>query len=72
MREHPDWPRLQSPPSWRARSIAERDRGIVVACRTAMQILEAAPDRARRLMRIDPVPASTRAHLRRLAAARNG
>jgi hypothetical protein len=36
-----------------------------------MQLLEDAPDREARLRRIDPVPPSTRALIRRLAAGRD-
>lgn len=72
MRNDASWPRLQPAPSWRARSLAERDRGIVAACHSAMQLLQEVPDRAARLARVDPLPPSTRAHLRRLAVARNG
>jgi len=68
MRRDPQWARLEPAPSWRGRSIAEHDRAIASACRTAMQLLEGAPDRAARLAHVDPVPPSTRAHLRRLAA----
>lgn len=50
------------------RSVDERARAIVAACRAAMQMLEGMPDREERLSRTDPVPASTRALLRRLAA----
>lgn len=64
------WPQLPEPESWRDRSIEERARAIESACRTALQLLASAPDRALRLARIDPVPASTRALLRRLAARR--
>lgn len=62
------WPRLPQPESWKNRSIEERARAIESACRTALQLLTAAPDRDARLTRVDPVPASTRALLRRLAA----
>jgi hypothetical protein len=62
------WPRLEPAESWRGRSIAERNRAIQAACRTAMQILDGVPDRRARLARIDPVPASTHVLLRRLAA----
>ena len=62
------WPVLDPPPSWAGRSVAERAEAIKAACRAAMQILEAAPDRAERLSRIDPVPASTVALLHKLAA----
>jgi len=64
------WPQLPQPESWRDRSIEERAWAIESACRTALQLLAAAPDREARLARIDPVPASTRALLRRLAARR--
>jgi hypothetical protein len=56
-----------TPPSWRERSIAERDEALQLACRGAMQLLDALPDPAERLRRHDPVPASTVALLRRLA-----
>jgi len=45
----------------------ERARAVESACRLAIQLLDGAPDRAARLARIDPVPESTRALLRRLA-----
>lgn len=61
------WPRLEKGESWRARSLEERARAVESACRTAMQLLAGSSNRARRLARIDPVPASTLAHLRRLA-----
>jgi hypothetical protein len=63
-------PQPPQPESWRKRSLEERARGIESACRTALQLLAAVPDRDARLARIDPVPASTRALLRRLAARR--
>jgi hypothetical protein len=70
MARRTSWPQLQREPSWADRPLAERARAIEAACRTAMQLLENAPDRQARLNRIDPVPASTRALLRRLAASR--
>ncbi|GAC1424549.1 MAG: hypothetical protein NVSMB57_16610 [Actinomycetota bacterium] len=45
----------------------EHADALIAACKGAMQILEGSPDRAERLARIDPVPASTEAILRRLA-----
>jgi len=63
------WPSLEPDSSWKDRSEADHAAGIVVACRSAMQLLAGAPDRDARLERIDPVPASTRALLRRLASA---
>jgi hypothetical protein len=61
------WPKLEAGDSWRSRSLEERATAIESACRTAMQILEGSSDRARRLAHVDPVPASTLRHLRRLA-----
>jgi hypothetical protein len=66
------WPKLPKSPSLRNISIASRAQAIETACRTAMELLEHSPQREARLRRIDPVPASTRALLRRLAARRNG
>lgn len=66
------WPRLQPALLWRDRSTEERARAVEGACRAAMQLLDGAPDRHRKLGRIDPVPQSTRAHLRRLAAQSRG
>ncbi|HUI25259.1 MAG TPA: hypothetical protein VL403_04170 [Candidatus Kryptonia bacterium] len=51
--------------------MVERGQAIEAACRAAMQLLQGVPDRQARLRRIDPVPASTRALLRRLAAQRS-
>jgi hypothetical protein len=62
------WPRLPPAPSWKGRSIEERAQAVESACRTAMQLLAALPDRDARLQRVDPLPASSRALLRRLAA----
>jgi len=66
------WPKLRDTGSWCGRSVEERARGVEQACRAAMQMLAGSPDRAARLRRIDPVPPSTRALLRRLCAARDG
>jgi hypothetical protein len=66
------WPRLRKDPEWRGRSVEERARAVELACRTAIQLLSDARDREARLTRIDPVPPSTRALLRRLANAGNG
>jgi hypothetical protein len=66
------WPQLESPPSWAGRSLEERARGVEAACAAAIQLLGDGPDRARRLMQIDPVPASTRAIIRRLASGGDG
>jgi hypothetical protein len=49
----------------------DRAEAIELACRAAMQLLEGAPDRDERLRHVDHVPFSTRALLRRLAAARD-
>ena len=67
------WPRLQAAPSWRERSVEERAQAIEAACRAAVQILAASTPQQRqaRLARVDPVPPSTRALLRRLAAQRH-
>ena len=50
-------------------SIAERARAIENACRTALELLEDSKDREARLRHIDPLPASTCAIIRRLAAS---
>jgi hypothetical protein len=65
----PKWPRLREAPSWRSASVAERARAIENACQTAIELLEDSKEREARLTRIDPVPASTRAIIRRLAAS---
>jgi hypothetical protein len=65
----PRWPRLREAPSWRGASLAERARAIESACRTAIELLQDSKEREARLRRIDPVPASTRAIIRRLAAS---
>jgi hypothetical protein len=65
----PKWPRLRDAPSWRGASVTERARAIENACRTAIQLLEDSKEREARLRRIDPVPKSTRAIIRRLAAS---
>lgn len=62
------WPSLQPAPVPRYRSVEAQARAVEAACRTAIQLLEGAPDRDRMRARVDPVPQSTRAHLRRLAA----
>jgi hypothetical protein len=49
--------------------VAERARAIESACRTAIELLQDSEEREARLRRIDPVPASTRAIIRRLAAS---
>lgn len=72
MRGSSHWPKLREAPSWRGRGFEERARAIEDACRSAIQILSSSPDRLARLRRIDPVPASTRALLRRLAARIDG
>lgn len=72
MAENRPWPKLRDGASWRDRSVGERARAIEQACRTAVQLLAGSPDRATRLRRIDPVPPSTRALLRRLRAGRDG
>jgi hypothetical protein len=64
------WPRLAPADLWRDRSLEERAAAVEAACKAAMQILEDASDREARLHRIDPVPESTRQHLRRLASRR--
>jgi len=66
------WPKLRDAASSRDRPVEERARAVEQACRAAMQMLAGSPDRAARLRRIDPVPRSTRALLRRLRAARDG
>lgn len=71
MTVQPNWPKLEPTSRWTGRSIEERARAIELACRTAMQLLADAADRDERLRRTDPVPPSTRAHLRRLAAGRD-
>jgi hypothetical protein len=63
------WPRLREAPSWRGAGIAERARAIENACRTALELLEDSKDREARLRHIDPLPTSTRAIIRRLAAS---
>jgi hypothetical protein len=68
----PPWPKLRDAAFGRDRPIEERARAVEQACRAAMQMLAGSPDRAARLRRIDPVPRSTRALLRRLRAARDG
>lgn len=65
------WHRLDEAPSWRGKSIEERAKAIEAACKAAIQLLEAAPDKQARLDRVDLVPPSTHALLRRLAAGRN-
>jgi hypothetical protein len=65
------WPKLREAPSWRGASVEERARAIEAACAGAMELLEHSKEREARLRRIDPVPASTRAHIRRLAASGN-
>ncbi len=69
MKNGPKWPRLREAPSWRNASVAERARAIENACRTAIELLQDSKEREARLTRIDPVPASTRAIIRRLAAS---
>jgi hypothetical protein len=64
----PRWPRLREAPSWRGASVAERARAIESACATAIELLQDSKEREARLRRIDPVPSSTRAIIRRLAA----
>ncbi|MGH7924613.1 MAG: hypothetical protein ACREQH_08495 [Candidatus Binatus sp.] len=71
MKSGPKWPRLREGPLWRGASQAERARAIENACRSAMELLEDSEEREARLRRIDPVPASTRAIIRRLAASGN-
>jgi len=61
------WPRLEATPSWADRSVAEHASALEAVCLAAMQLLEGAPDRAERLSRVDPLPASSRALLHRLA-----
>jgi hypothetical protein len=65
----PKFPRLREAPSWRGASVVERARAIENACRTAMELLEDSKEREARLRRIDHVPSSTRAIIRRLAAS---
>jgi hypothetical protein len=65
----PKWPRLLDAPSWRGASVVERARAIENACRTAIELLGDSKEREARLTRIDPLPASTRAIIRRLAAS---
>jgi hypothetical protein len=67
MTERRRWPILEPAPSWRDRTPADHARGIELACEAALQLLAERPDRAARLDHADPVPASTRALLRRLA-----
>jgi len=62
------WPKLRDASSWRGRTVEERAQAIEKACRAAVELLAASPDRAGRLRRVDPVPPSTRALLQRLAA----
>jgi hypothetical protein len=69
MSKAPRWPKLSALPSWRERSVEERARAIESACRAALELLADSPDGEARLRRIDPVPASTRDLLRRLASA---
>ena len=71
MKSGPKWPRLREGPSWRGASQAERALAIESACATAMELLEDSKEREARLQRIDPVPTSTRAIIRRLAASGN-
>lgn len=66
------FPQLDPAPSWANRSVEERARAIEAACAAAIQLLEDAPDRESRLHRLDPVPASTRAIIRRLASGGDG
>jgi hypothetical protein len=63
------WPTLRDAPSWRGASVADRARAIENACRTAIELLEDSKEREARLRRIDPIPRSTRAIIRRLAAS---
>ena len=69
MKSGSKWPRLRDAPSWRGASLAERARAIESACLTAMELLEDSKEREARLRRTDPVPSSTRAIIRRLAAS---
>jgi hypothetical protein len=64
-------PKLREAPSWRGASLEERARALEAACAGAMELLEYSKEREARLRRIDPIPASTRAILRRLAASGN-
>ncbi|MGB9380350.1 hypothetical protein [Candidatus Binatus sp.] len=68
MKGDPKRPRLRDAPSWRGASVTERARAIENACRTAIELLEDSKEREARLLRIDPVPSSTRTIIRRLAA----
>jgi hypothetical protein len=65
----PKWPTLLETPSWRGVGVAARARAIENACRTAMELLQDSEQREARLRRIDPVPPSTRAIIRRLATS---
>ena len=71
MKSSPKWPKLREAPSWHGASQAERARAIENACRTAMEMLADSKEREARLRRIDPVPKSTLAIIRRLAASGN-
>jgi hypothetical protein len=51
--------------------LEELARGVEAACAAAMQLLDGSPDLQSRLHHIDPVPASTRAILRRLVSGGN-
>lgn len=63
------WPKLREAPSWRGASMTKRARAIENACLTALELLEHSKDREARLRQVDPLPASTRAIIRRLAAS---
>jgi hypothetical protein len=69
VKDSPKLPKLREAPSWRGASVAKRARAIESACRTAIELLEDSKEREARLRRIDPVPSSTRAIIRRLAAS---
>jgi hypothetical protein len=60
-------PELLSPDRWSDRSVAEHARGLESACATAMQIIASTPEGRERLLRLDPVPASTIRIIRRMA-----
>lgn len=68
MTQDESWPRLHPARRWPDDSDAKRGDAVEAACRTAMQLLQDVPDRERYLARLDPVPRSTRALLRRLAS----
>lgn len=60
------WPTLPYD-TWRGRSIEERAEGIALVCQAAMELIDSSDDAESRLKTPDPLPASTKALLRRLA-----